>query len=105
MIASSMLATGATTSCFSANLRLIVREVVTTKNDILFNVQNWRTVSRLKQVLTLAVHQAPRASFCAAAESGTVDSHLVAVEVSVETLTNEWVKLNSLTLDKLWLER
>jgi hypothetical protein len=34
-----------------------------------------------------------------------VDSHLVTIEVSVERSTNEWVKLDCLAFDKLWLER
>ena len=33
-----------------------------------------------------------------------VNSHLVAIEVSIECLTNQWVELNSLTIHELWLE-
>jgi hypothetical protein len=34
-----------------------------------------------------------------------VNSHLVTVEVSVKRCTYEWVNLNSLTFNQLWLER
>ena len=34
-----------------------------------------------------------------------MDSHLVTIVVGVEAGSNEWVKLDSFTIDKLWLER
>ena len=33
-----------------------------------------------------------------------MDSHLVSVEIGVERCTNQWMKLDSLTLYKDWLE-
>ena len=79
-----------------------VSEVVATQHDVLRNRKHWSTISWLQEVLA-GSHE----FLCLGLSfSGKwkVDSHLVTIVVGVETVSYEWVKLNCLTVDELWLE-
>ena len=86
----------------SLRLRLVVGQVVVTEHDVLRDVQHWRTVGRLQQVVSSA-HQLACLGLCFLGER-QVHGHLVTVKVGVKSGTDQRVQLNCFTFDEDWLE-
>ena len=77
-------------------------DIVKTEHHILRRHCDRSTVGRIKDVMALK-HQYLSLKHCLIAQ-WKVNSHLVSVEVGVERSTCQRMELNSLALDKFWLE-
>ena len=79
-----------------------VSEVVATQHDVLRNRKHWSAIGWLQEVLA-GSHEFLCFSLCFGGK-WKVDSHLVTIVVGVETVCDEWMELDCLTFDELWLE-
>ena len=77
-------------------------DIVKAEHHILRRHGDRSTIGRVEDVVALK-HQNLRFQHGLVAQR-QVNSHLVTIEVSVERRTSQWVELDSLTLDHLWLE-
>ena len=79
-----------------------VGEVVATKYDVLRNREHWCTIGWLQEVLA-GSHEFLSLSLSFGRE-WKVNRHLVTIVVGVEAVCDEWMKLDSFTVDQTWLE-
>ena len=82
--------------------RLLKSQVIGTEDHILCRNGNRTSVRRLEEVVS-GKHEESCFSLCLSRKRN-VNSHLVTVEVSVESCTNERMKLNGTTLNKYRLK-
>ena len=76
--------------------------IVKTKHHILRRHGDRRTIGRVQDVMALK-HQDLCLQYSLIAQR-KVNSHLVTIKVGIERSTSQWVQLDSLTLDHLWLK-
>ena len=87
---------------FAECTRTQFRDIIETKHHILRRHGDRSTIGRVEDVVALKhQHLCLQDSLVAQRQ---VDSHLVAIEVSIESRTSQRVELDSLTLDELRLE-